>query len=147
MSHFVGIVAGDDIREQLLPHYYENTDDDKWDWYVPGGRWSGFLILKPEGERCGEVANGKASTFNPPNSDPRYADYALKCDVDWGAMKADNRTPFCFVQNSKWMEIGEMGGWGQVSNEKELKKWEAEFAEWVDDLPDNIQLTVVDFHI
>lgn len=41
----------------------------KWDWWVVGGRWSGFLKLKPEAGRG------------------RYADEALKGEIDWEGMK------------------------------------------------------------
>lgn len=76
MSHFTVIVIGDDVEGQLAPYqennmgdcpqeYLEFVDDDeydvdektgkrgywenknaKWDWWVVGGRWSGFFKIK-----------------------------------------------------------------------------------------------------
>lgn len=51
--------------------YWENPNR-KWDWYVVGGRWSGFFKLK-----------SAAPTENP------RADHALKGDIDIEGMRAE----------------------------------------------------------
>ncbi len=54
---------------------------------------------------------------------------------------------FAVVKECKWYEKGEMGWWGCVSNEKDPETWLSMFAQMIDALPDDTQLTVVDCHI
>jgi hypothetical protein len=55
--------------------------DSKWDWYVVGGRWSGYFKLKPGAD--GEV--GEPGVFG--NTAPEQtADIVLKKDVDFEGM-------------------------------------------------------------
>ena len=54
----------------------------KWDWYLIGGRWTGFFILKQGAE--GFVGTPGLFTQNP--IDLRAADQARMWDIDWEAM-------------------------------------------------------------
>jgi len=54
----------------------------KWDWYVLGGRWTGFFKLK-EG-REGVVGEPGILTEPPPHG---YVDQAFKGDIDFEAMR------------------------------------------------------------
>lgn len=40
-----------------------------------------------------------------------------------------------------------MGWWGIVTDAKEPRDWQAEFAKLIDELDDDVLLTVVDCHI
>lgn len=56
----------------------------KWDWWVVGGRWSGFLKLKPGagGER------GRPGVFGQcANDEAGFADVAKKGDIDFLGMR------------------------------------------------------------
>jgi len=61
--------------------YYENPNA-KWDWYLLGGRWTGFLKLKDGAS--GQV--GKAGIMTR-GAGPGFADQALKRDIDFDAMR------------------------------------------------------------
>lgn len=63
--------------------YWENPNA-KWDWYVLGGRWNGFLKLK-EGA-TGEV--GQGGLFSRAAKDGT-ADSAFKKDIDFFNMRKD----------------------------------------------------------
>lgn len=63
--------------------YWENPNA-KWDWYLLGGRWSGFLKLKEGAE--GEV--GQGGLFSKAAKDGT-ADSAFKKDVDFFNMRKD----------------------------------------------------------
>ena len=63
--------------------YYENPNA-KWDWYVLGGRWTGFIKLK-EGA-VGSI--GRAGVFTNP-AEEGTADSALKRDIDFFGMRKD----------------------------------------------------------
>lgn len=103
----------------LLSTYNPNS---KWDWYEIGGRWNGELINK----------EGKNTNI----------DYANQ--INWD----ETCIPFAFVEpNGVWHEKGEMGWWAMVSNEKEQDSWKEEFENFVKDLDDEVEVTIVDCHI
>ena len=54
---------------------------------------------------------------------------------------------FAVVKDGEWYERGKMGWWACVSDEKSDQEWKAEFKKLLDDLPEDILLTVVDCHI
>jgi hypothetical protein len=56
--------------------------DSKWDWFEVGGRWCGYLKLKPG-------ATGELGLPGAGDNEPRYdADIAKAGDIDWEAMRA-----------------------------------------------------------
>lgn len=63
--------------------YFENPNA-KWDWYLLGGRWSGFLKLKEGSE--GEIGEGGLFSAPAPSG---TADSALKKDIDFFNMRKD----------------------------------------------------------
>lgn len=120
-----------DENENLITYY---NPDSKWDWYCIGGRWDGFLYLKETDSEGNRVGVNSA-----------YMD-----EIDWDYMFEQNKYPFCYVtEEGDWIERGNMGWWGCVSNEKDLDIWESEFKNYVKSLnpEDNLLVTVVDFHI
>lgn len=83
---------GEDVDEEIKEyHGFEKKEDgswyrytnpnSKWDWWVVGGRWSGFFKLKPGAE--GET--GSPGFFGTPAEDG-YVDSALKKDIDFEGM-------------------------------------------------------------
>lgn len=63
--------------------YYQHTNPNaKWDWWIVGGRWTGFFDLKPG--KVGELGRPGVMTPNPENG--RF-DRALKKDIDFDHMK------------------------------------------------------------
>ena len=108
---------------------YTTNPNAKWDWYSVGNRWDGYLKGK----------NGQE--YNRLKFD----------DVDWDK----TRIPFCFVDtDGNWNEVGEMGWFACVSNEKDEDVWADEFKAYVkslQDLPEeereDIMVWAVDFHI
>jgi hypothetical protein len=69
--------------------YWHNpqTKNPKWDWYLIGGRWTGFFLLKQRAEGF----LGIPGPFINSPTDPRAADQARKGDIDWSAMRARAR--------------------------------------------------------
>lgn len=93
----------------------------KWDWYTIGGRWDDELKLV-----SGELVNE-----------------AYVSEIDW----RDN-IPFAFITpDGEWHEKGNMGWWACVSNEKKKNDWETEFKDFINNLDDDVIVTVVDCHI
>ncbi len=159
MSHFTVLVIGDNWEEQLAPYqennmgtcpkeylewvpdedaddggYWENPNR-KWDWYLMGGRWTGFFKLK-SGSRgiLGEpgILTDQATTGS---------DQARLKDIDTEDMPAT----FGVVKDGQWYAKGLMGWWACVSDESD--NWEEEFSKLITDLPSETMLTLVDCHI
>lgn len=60
---------------------YWHNPNSKWDWYVLGGRWSGYFKMKPDAEGIA----GRPGLMTPP-AQAGYADAALKSEIDFAAM-------------------------------------------------------------
>jgi hypothetical protein len=85
------------VRDGELVKAVKRTNPNaKWDWWVLGGRWTGYLKLK-EGA-SGEV--GSPGLLTKPAT-PGYADSALKGEIDWEGK-----------QNERGHEAGEL--WDKV---------------------------------
>jgi hypothetical protein len=189
MSHFVVLVVGDDIEEQLAPYdenltvepyveapgtdpeygwkrtlerakeyYAEKTDEDtghwtdqrflnqftgegwkparegegferwtsynpksKWDWYVEGGRWEGFLKTT-DGTECDSTTIAALDLPTLP-------------------------IPFAYVLNGEWHEKGKMGWFGMTRDEQDQDVWDAQVRAALMALPGDTKITVVDCHI
>lgn len=76
---------------QVVKVVQRTNPNAKWDWYQLGGRWTGFLKLKPG--RQGEVGHPGLFTSEAKEG---YADQAALGDVDWQGMmdKAGNRASY-----------------------------------------------------
>ncbi len=126
MSHFNVLVVGPDIESQLAPYmenccetpdkkymtfhededcepdpetgkrgYWQN-DGAKWDWFVVGGRWAGYFLLKPG--NVGPEPNVPLNPFSKeltrqalehfaPKLDGRHTDQARKGEIDFETMR------------------------------------------------------------
>lgn len=105
---------------------YFHNPDAKWDWYIVGGRWSGFLILK-DGCRANE---------------------ALVKDVDWEAMRKEHGAFVAsqFVFDGQWVGRWDVGWWGLHSDPHDDVAFNEKLWSTVGGNP-NEWVTVVDCHI
>jgi|688.fasta_scaffold30977_12 hypothetical protein len=81
---FESFVSEDGYEEHEGLFGYWTNKNCKWDWYQLGGRWSGFLKMKPNTE--GTV--GTAGLFAAPAS-KGTADSAIKRDIDFSSMREE----------------------------------------------------------
>ena len=106
-----------DDKGNAISTYNPNS---KWDWYRIGGRWNGDIL--------------HAGSYDT-NQAPKKVLTQIK-------------TPYCFIDlNGEWHERGTMGWWGMSLGEMDRDAWEKEFREYLDSLPEDTWLTVIDFHI
>ena len=87
---------GYDSFDKFLEDYYGYIQNDegkwgrmtnpnrKWDWWVVGGRWTGFFQLKDGAN--GELGKPRLMT---PTAERGTADSALKKDIDFESMRAE----------------------------------------------------------
>lgn len=54
---------------------------------------------------------------------------------------------FGFVRNRKYVSNGDMGWWAMVANEKNPISWDEEYERFIESLPANAELTMLDCHI
>lgn len=79
-----------DDEDNLLSTY---NPDSKWDWYIEGGRWGAWLLLKEKDE----------------DGNSLKAMCATKDEIDWNAMKENGHVPFCYVTcGGDWVESAEI---------------------------------------
>jgi hypothetical protein len=73
---------------KLYSYLSTSNPNSKWDWWVIGGRWSGFFKVKP-GEN-GIQGNRTSFSFDEPlaAADPSWADQVRKEQVDFNTMRA-----------------------------------------------------------
>lgn len=89
----------------------------QWDWYRVGGRWDGCLIGNPQESENGFNFNKKHETVSN-NSLP------LNELLQRYEKTGELFTFFALVTpEGKWIEKGNMGWWGMVSNEKNPDDW------------------------
>jgi hypothetical protein len=87
--------------------------DSKWDWYVVGGRWNGMVRQKP---RDDDEGGG--------NYGDEFHDVGENSTTVKNLIEA-KEIPFALLDpEGNWIEKGEMGWWGCVSNETEKNEWE-----------------------
>lgn len=206
--------------EQVITRTNPNK---KWDWWVVGGRWTGWLKLKPGAK--GMTGKPGLMTERAP---PGYADQARKGDVDWDQMRLDEGIKararwklvreitggqvwdswddicgryendikrareeywdqpaivllkaadkkvlgwdinddltldeekyvekaekaavctFAYLKDGNWVERGQMGMWATVLDDQSDAQWNTHFNQMLDNLPDDVLITIVDCHI
>lgn len=110
------------FSENELRFYDKTNPNSKWDWWVPGGRFSGALHDK---------------------NDVNSFDCLIKKDINIDK----SMQPFALIYEGEWYEVGELGWWGCVHDEKSKDDWDEEFKTIWESIPDNYYITVVDYHI
>lgn len=92
--------------------------NSKWDWYVVGGRWDGYLTQNRQYSENGFNFGEKHHQID--NNTVSVSDYLARQNTeDFGL--------FAYVTpTGEWVERGEMGWWAVVSNEKDGSDWHQE---------------------
>jgi len=93
----------------------------KWDWWVVGGRWDGWV----QGEDHNDGADWRrvySDAAHELRNNVARAEALMK-QIHAGT----HGTPFAIITpDSKWHEKGQMGWFATVSNKKEAKPWREE---------------------
>lgn len=101
----------------------------KWDWYQLGGRWTGFFKLKKN--RKGTTGDPGIFTSAPK---PGYADQALKRDIDFDGMRAQNEEEAKKMYDEAMQVLGNLPpnlSWLEVSKEYQQEEQDRELARHV----------------
>ena len=201
MHYTVMLATRDKPTERVIDGIMALHEGEVWDWYLVGGRWTGYFKMKPGTEGI----LGKPGVLTNP-ARQGTADQARKRDIDFEGMLAEARSsarethrkisalrkgrpltdkgfaedlmkagllPWftdlsryfiedkdTFAERSAWAAItsygyidgldGEGGyvesGFSFGNHLAEAEEWQNTFREWLDGLPENCWLTVVDCH-
>ena len=148
--------------------YWICNPNAKWDWWVIGGRWDGWLVTK-EGKRCNsckvkdidfdgmriqdildrakwydkEMEEAKKNNRKPFFWDfkkvPSKIEYCKRGDV--------MQTPYAVLHDEEWIEKGEMGWFGMSDDKYSNDNWAKKFEEIMGTLDPESEVTIVDCHI
>lgn len=66
---------------------------------------------------------------------------------EYVASQSIHALSFGWVRNRKYVSNGDMGWWACVSNEKEPTSWDEEYKKFIESLPENVELTILDCHV
>jgi len=171
MTEWHGVEKNDDNE-----YGYFKNPNAKWDWYVLGGRWSGFFTLKDgsksdqalfkdidfvkmdeerllKGEKDWEASEkyieDQKLKEEEVNGGTLYFQYGREKDATKETFMKGyaGLSVFSILKDSKWFEKGKMGWWACVSHEKDEIKWQDELSSvLVDTLPETM-LSLYDCHI
>jgi hypothetical protein len=145
--------------------YYSNPNA-KWDWWEVGGRYSDYLLSK-RGVECDtlkvkDVDFEAMATRNAANAakwwkEAQNEQQEIVRSFMYGITKGmteeeyiashTNVSAFAFLMGDQWVERGEMGWFGVVTDEKESTDWETQMTNFIKNLDPEQTLTVVDCHI
>ncbi len=147
---------------------YWHNPQAKWDWYVVGGRWSGWLTNKagrqvdccPAGEVGWEAMLAQRRTDAQQAWDCWQSEHKGDPVMGWVLFgikagttqedylrEASALTPYALVKDGKWYAQGDVGFFGFTFNDKDCPTWQKRVELLLDSLPDDTMLTVVDCHI
>lgn len=118
----------------------------QWDWWVVGGRWGGFWIVK-EGTDAFDIGmDTQASAFG------MAANSGSTNHVDAARLRAIEpeslRPTFAFIDlDGDWNESGKMLWFGVSKDNKDEADWASEYADWIRSLPADTWLINCDLHI
>lgn len=129
----------DDERTEIKEIVRFCNDDAKWDWFVEGGRYSGFFKVKEDADVSDYEAG--LDTFDNPTPKEGYADAARKRAIDFDK---ENHIPVAFIDLD--------GNWhGKYLDESWMSampndEWEKEVRDYINGVPDDTWMAIVDCH-
>jgi hypothetical protein len=80
------LMLSEDGRAYTMSTYNELS---RWDWWLLGGRWTGYFRVKDEHVGSDLLAGGRPGTLTEANRDHRRTDAAPKGLIDFAAMRRD----------------------------------------------------------
>lgn len=158
MEQYLGCTYNEEERAY---GYYENPAAF-WDWYELGGRWYEYFLVK---EDCSSVVRGaRAGVCGPTKIAPEgycWMAGARKRDIAWDKMKEsfvkenlrrDNQlmdsryfvNPYAFTGGDGWTDCNSFDAGSQ--GESRDMQWDRMVQEFIDGLPEDAMLVLVDCH-
>ena len=142
-----------DAAGEVIRYIVHTNPNDKWDWWVIGGRWSGLLCAK-SGTKC---KLGRPNIFGKRYNDVgcdqiRRWDLDIPATVDvWNrdGITEPFRTNAILTEKGTWYEKG-VNGWWSVDTLGDLASedtWDANYVKFLTDISSELWLTVIDYHI
>lgn len=158
---FINKYEGGGMDEKGL--YWVNNPNAKWDWWVEGGRWDGWLVKK-NGERCNRCLVKQLDFEGMKKAEledrAKYYDEEIKKPEPffWGYKQIPTRDeyvygveisviPYAVLHDGNWYAKGEMGWFGIDDKNYSDEEWEEGFKEFISKLDPETEVAIVDCHI
>lgn len=98
----------------------------RWDWWKVGGRWSGGLI--PKGAQEDEASGMNVATLDQVDLEKTHHTWAI-------------------LHDGEWIQRGKMGLFGTSQDDYSEEAWDVRWREYLQALPGDTIVTLVDCHI
>lgn len=148
--------------------YWVSNPNAKWDWWVEGGRWNGWLVKK-NGDKVNsckvkdidfdgmrkahledckrwydeEVKNAKEAGREPMmwnyKEFPTKEQYLKDNDIF--------PCPHAVLHEGEWQEIGLLGWFGLSDDKMTEEEWGETFKKFIESLDPETEVAIVDYHI
>ena len=148
--------------------YWVANPEAKWDWWVEGGRWDGWLVKK-DGTKCNrcKVRELSFEKMRKADMEDRAKWYDEEMErakefgrepVFWNYEETPTKeqyvndtpiytAPFAVLHEGEWIEKGNMGWFGMSDDKYSDDEWGKKFQEFFKTLDPESEITIVDCHI
>lgn len=132
-------VLVDDAKTEVKQIVRVFNENSKWDWFAEGGRYSDYFRVK-DGSDASDYEAG-LDTFDNPTPKEGYADAARKRAIDFDK---EDYIPVAFIDlDGKWHGKYLDESWMSAKPEEE---WKKEVCDYINSVPDDTWMTMVDCH-
>lgn len=129
----------DDARTEIKQIIRFSNENAKWDWFAEGGRYSDYFRVK-DGADASDYEAG-LDTFDNPTPKEGYADAARKRAIDFDK---ENHIPVAFIDlDGNWHGKYLDESWMSAMPEEE---WKKEVCDYINSVPDDTWMAIVDCH-
>lgn len=136
-----------------LEEYSKYNPESVYDWYTTGGRWNNSIKTK-DNEFVNECYLNEIDWTDFTDDDyekeekttmwgKKYKE--LKKDRKWHFTKSN--IPYTLFVDGIHYSQGEMGWWGMSKDDMTDDEWRDKFFEIINSLPEDSEVSLVDFHI
>jgi len=135
------------VDAALAPFSDFTSDHGQWDWWVIGGRWGGYWVLKPAGEIGYQTEPSTFGQRKQPADGRLRADAARIVDIEPESLHPPNSY---IDSQGQWQTIDPFV-WDAATETGEIIKtpddeWDKQYLRWIQSLNPNSWLVNVDCH-
>jgi len=113
-TDWFGFYTKKNEKDEVIGYFRKTNPNAKWDWWVVGGRWTGYFLPKQDAKY---FELGEASLASSPAL-PNRADIIRKRDIDWETERANLTKEFSELYD----KICEIVGGRPVPDFEQLKE-------------------------
>ena len=146
------ITAGEPLHQAvsaaIQPFSEHTSEDGQWDWWVVGGRWGGYFVLKDHNSEIGYETEPHVGGYRQRPDDGRSrADAARIKDIQPESLTPSNsyidaERQWQTIDRWVWDRETETGEWIETPDDV----WNKQYLSWIQSLDPDMWLVNVDCH-